>query len=107
MTSTGGCLKMLSCALALVAAAPALVDLRANEVESRHDALVFLRPTASLDFDVDPTSDDLAPSNSAGSAGVAELPTGDLPTTPTPIGPSDFEFRTEGDEEYEEYYPND
>jgi hypothetical protein len=98
---------MLSCALALVVGLPASDAARASEAKSRHHALVFLQPMGSLDFDVENASDESALRDAVGDAGVTELPLGEFSAAPTPIGPPDFDFRSGGDEDIEQYHPND
>ncbi|MGD9633659.1 MAG: DUF1207 domain-containing protein [Pirellulales bacterium] len=112
MTSTGGCLRWLSYALA--AAATALYIASASASEAPDGGLVFLQPSASADLDVNFVVDEEAVDAAIMPSESQELPPGASANDSTRIGPPDFDFRANGyaDDDFPngedgEYYPND
>lgn len=109
MTTTGGCLRTLSCALALATVAGEFLISQAGASETPGGGLVFLQPLASPDGDVHFVVEDGAVEAVSAPLQIREVPLDHSASAPTPIGPPDFDFRSNGyeDDENVEYYPID
>ncbi len=104
MLRTGGCLRLLFCALTLIGASSTLVGgAVASEEEAKEDAIVFLQPSAEFDFVLDAEPDTAI--DAADQLGSEELPDEtfseeDFDYTPAPndftwqVGPSGIIYRS-------------